>query len=142
MENPITWLLIADASKARVYALHKVLFLQHPTANSLQLIQDFTHDESRKKKSELVSDKMGEFGSGTFVETTSPKLHEAEVFAQELLEFIRKNHEKGVFRDLILVSPPTFMGLLHKHIPTQVKKSVSQNIEKDYTQNNEQQLVQ
>lgn len=133
MENTITWILIADASKARLFAVHKARLFQDDNTNNLQLISEFTHNDSRKKGSDLVSDKMGEFGSGSFAATTSPKAHEAEQFAQELVTHLDTGRKENSFRDFILVAPPAFMGLLHKHMHQETKKLLSQSIEKDYT---------
>lgn len=140
MENSITWLLIADASKARIFSLHKArLFANPKSSDNFILIGEYTHDKSRLKKHELVTDRMGEFGSGTFVEATSPKIFEAEQFALELLSHLEINRHH--YRDLIFVAPPTFMGLLCKHIPRELQKLITQQIEKDYTQQNKNDLL-
>lgn len=133
MENSITWLLIADASKARLFSMHKARFMQDKNPNSLELIGQFTHENSRKKNSDLVTDRRGEFGSGAFEMPTQPKVHEAEQFALELANHLDSKRKDGTFRDLIIVAPPTFMGILHKQMPDSVNKLITQTIEKDYT---------
>lgn len=142
--NTKTWLLVADASKARLYSIHKARIFQEQThlTDGLELVSEFKHDKSRKKNSDLITDKSGEFGSGTFVEATSVKFHEAEQFAHELLKFLDVGRKEKTYRDLIIVAPPTFMGLLHKHMPHEMHKLVSQRIEKDYTNNTERELMQ
>jgi protein required for attachment to host cells len=140
--NSITWLLISDSSKARLYSLHKARIFNDQNPKELELIAEFAHEKSRMKGTELSSDKLGEFNSGTFVENTSPKSHEAEQFAHELLMHLDAARKEGRFRDLIIVAPPTFMGLLNKHMPHEIQKLVSQKIEKDYTQFNINELVQ
>lgn len=142
MENSKTWLLIADASKARIFAMHKVRVFREKNPNDLELIGAYNHENSRKKGSELNSDRMGEFGSGTFVEATSPKLHEAQQFAHELLGHLETGRKENNYRDLIIVAPPAFMGLLHKHMPHGVNKLISQKIEKDYTHCEGRELLQ
>lgn len=141
MEKTKTWVLIADASKARIFAIHKARIFQEQNPHNLELIGEYTHADSRKKKSELVSDKMGEFGSGTF-DASSPKLREAEQFAHELLKFLEIARKEKTFKDLIIVAPPAFMGLLHKHMPHEIHKLVCQKIEKDYTQDSGLKLVE
>lgn len=143
MENSTTWLLIADASKARIFSLVKARIFNDPNNDkNLQLIGTYVHEESRKKGAELISDKMGEFGSGTFVEATSPKVHEAEHFAHELVNHLEIGRNNKSFRDLILISPPAFMGLLHKFMSHEIHKLVTKTIEKDYTQLNTKELLQ
>lgn len=141
MDNTITWMLIADASKARLYAMYKARFMREQHPNNLMLIQDFTHHDSRKKNKDLVSDRMGEFGSGSFAATISPKTQEAEWFAHQLMSHLDLERKNGMFRDLIIVAPATFMGYLHHHAPSSISKVISQNIEKDYTQDEGMGLV-
>jgi protein required for attachment to host cells len=142
MANNKTWLLIANASKARIYALYKARVFQEHHPKHLKLIGEYDHLESRKKGIELATDKQGGYGSGTFVEATGPKEHEAEQFAHELLGYLEVGRKKGIFRDLIIVAPPSFMGMIQKDMPEEIHKLVSQRIEKDYTQMNEQELMQ
>jgi len=135
MENSITWMLIADASKARLYAMHKARFMREQHPNNLSLIQDFTHQNSRKKNADLVTDKMGNYGPGSFTLPYVPKTHEAEVFAKELMNHLEGERKNGSsFRDIILVAPPEFMGHLHHQTPSSISKLITQKIEKDYTQ--------
>lgn len=142
MPNSKTWILIADASKARIYSMHKARVFKEQDPKNLELIGEYTHANSRKKGCDLTTDKLGEFGTGTFVEAASPKLHEAEEFALELLGHLEAGRNEGIFRDIIIVAPPTFMGLLHKHMPHEMHKVISQQIEKDYTQDNKHDLMQ
>lgn len=142
MEKKKTWLLVADASKARIYTLCKARIFQEQHPKHLELIGHYDHANSRKKISDLVADKLGEFGAGTFAETTSPKVQEAEQFAHELLRHIEVGRADKSFHDLIIVAPASFMGLLHKHMPSNLHKLISQQIEKDYTQHNESDLLE
>ena len=141
MENTKTWLLIADASKARIFSIHKARIFIEQNPNNLELVGQYTHEESRKKGCDLITDKMGEFGSGTFVEATPPKVHEAEIFALELIKYLETGRTENNFRDIIIVAPPPFMKLLNKHMHHTMHKLISQTIEKDYTQHNERELV-
>lgn len=142
MENSKTWVLVADAGKARIFSIHKARVFQEHNPKQLELIGEYTHNASRKKESDLVADKLGELGSGSLGAATPFKTQEAEQFAHELLHHLESGLKQKNYRDLILVAPPAFMGLLHKHMPHELHKLVSQNIEKDYTQNNVKDLMQ
>lgn len=142
MGNSTTWLLVCDASKARLYSMYKARLFIDPDYKNLELLNKFSHDASRKKNHELETDRMGTFGAGTFVEATTPKDHEAEVFAHELLSRLECGRKDGTYRDLIIIAPPAFMGLLKKHMHQELKKITCKNIEKDYTQYNEKELVE
>lgn len=140
--NSTTWLLVADASKARIFSLHKaLLFKEQTNAKNLLLVDQFSHAKSRMKSAELVTDRLGDFGTGTFVEATPPKLYEAERFAMELANQLDAGRKAKSFRDIILIAPPAFMGMLNKHLHNDTLKLVAQTIEKDYTQNNERELL-
>src|SRR5262245_8067804 len=142
MVDHITWLLVADASKARIFAMCKARFMKRQRPDDLKLLGCFTHEESRMKASELTTDRFGQFGSGNFEEATPPKTREAEEFALELISYLETARKTQSYRDLIIVAPPAFMGLLNKHMPQQVHKLVTQNIEKDYTQHEGIKLTQ
>lgn len=142
-ETTLTWVLVADSSQARLYSMHKAkIFQEQMLSNDFHLISEFAHEASRKKGAELVTDKMGEFGSGTFVEATSPKQHEAEQFAHQLLAHLETARKMNKFRDIILVAPSAFMGILCKHMQHELKKFISQRIEKDYIHLQDRQLLQ
>ena len=142
MKNGSTWLLVADASKARLYSTQKARLFQEQRPEDLKLLNQFTHEDSRKKGIELATDKMGTFGSGVFVETTSPKVREAEQFAHELINHLETGRKQKHFRELILVAPPAFMGMLNKYMSREVHKLLAQTIEKNYTEYNEKDLLQ
>jgi protein required for attachment to host cells len=141
MKNNLTWLLVADASKARIFSTHKAkLFQDTDNPKLLQLVGEFTHDKSRMKSTDLVTDKLGGFGGNSYG-AEQPQLHEAETFASHLLHELNTARLDHHFKDLILVAPPTFMGLLHKQMPNEIHKMVSTTIEKDYTKENIADLI-
>lgn len=137
-----TWILVADAGRARIFSAIKTRLFTHTHPSELTLISEHEHSESRKMDSELVSDRQGHFGSGTFVEQTDPKRHQEDVFALELGKILQHACNENQLHDVILIAPPAFMGMLNKHLCQAVNKLVSLRIEKDYTRDNEQKLIQ
>jgi protein required for attachment to host cells len=138
-----TFLLIANASKARLYSLARARVLQEDAnKNHLTLENEFEHQESRKKGKDLITDNpKGKFGHGAFGEEKNSKLHEAEHFAINLaqnLDSARKKHQEHEF---IIAAPPAFLGLLKEHITKPTGKKISKMIIKDFTSHNENQLV-
>jgi protein required for attachment to host cells len=142
-----TWLLIANAAYARLYALNKNRLLQEPKLNTEQakqninLLNEYSHPESRKKISDLTADKLGGFNNGTFVDNQSPKQHEADKFAQEIIEKLDLARKSNNFKDIIIIAPPTFLGLLNKYMPSCMQKFVSKTIEKDYIKCDDHELL-
>jgi protein required for attachment to host cells len=132
--NPITWIIVADSTKAKIFSTFKARLLNEKTdANALTLVSEHTHPESRKRDQDLVSDKMGNFAGSTFTEATDPKRHENEVFAKEISKLLSHAHNEHTYRDLILIAPPAFMGMLNTNLSHEVKKLITNTIEKDYT---------
>lgn len=141
MENGKTWLLIANASRARIYSLYKARLFQTPTSDSLNSIGEFLHPDSRKKNADLVTDKAGELSPGILAESASPKLQEAATFAIELVRQLESARNENQFKDLVVVAPAHFIGLLNNHMPKELRKLVSKEIEKDYTSYSETQMA-
>lgn len=125
----VTWVMVANASQAR-------LFANHGPNKGLQLLKELAHPESREKTSNLVSDRSGSnagTGHGAFVQATDPKHHEAERFAQEVSRELDDGRVKNAYDRLILVASAPFIGLVNSRMPDPVRSKVSQSIDKDYT---------
>lgn len=129
-----TWILVTDTGQAKIFkAIKTKLFDKNADSKDLTLIQEITHPESRKRDQDFVTDKSGKFGSAAFESPTDPKHHENDRFALEITKILAQAHHQNEYYDLILIAPPAFMGLIHKHLDHEVKKIVCKEIEKDYT---------
>ncbi|MBU1666649.1 MAG: host attachment protein [Gammaproteobacteria bacterium] len=125
----ITWIMVANASQAK-------LFANHGPKKGLQFIKELAHPESREKTSNLVSDRSGSHtgtGHGAFVQATDPKHHEAERFAQEVTRELDDGRINKAYDRLILVASAPFVGLVNSRLPELVRSKLSEIIDKDYT---------
>ncbi len=134
----ITWILVANASLAKLYA-------NLGPNKGLTLVKELIHPESRRKNSELVSDRPGSMaangaGGGTMRPQTEPKEHEAKIFAQEIAQQLYQGRAKNSFRRAILVAPPAFMGMLNTVIDGPTAQLITDRFEKDYTKTPEPEL--
>ncbi|MDD3354472.1 host attachment protein, partial [Zoogloea sp.] len=107
----ITWILVANASLARLYA-------HLGPKQGLQLVKEITHPESRMRNADLSSDRAGQMqaagsGHGARAQQTPPKLHAARSFAQQLAKELYLGRSRNLFKRAILVAPPAFMGMLN-----------------------------
>jgi protein required for attachment to host cells len=137
-----TWILIADASRARLFS----------TAGKQQpwsLVREFSHPESAAKVSDIMADKAGRVqqrvASGTrsgMEAPTSPKETEARRFAHELATELQRSHGRNSYARLVLVAPPQFLGLLRAELSAPVMKCVVSTVDKDLTQVNDRELPQ
>ena len=125
-----TWVLVANASEAR-------LFQRQKAGQGLELIKEFSHPESRAKGIELASDGPGHFQSsgarGAFADTTTPKEYEAERFSMELVKALEAGRVANSYQRLVLVASPHFYGLLNSHMGSQISAMVDIHLSKDYT---------
>lgn len=131
----ITWILVANASLAKLYA-------NFGPNKGLTLVKELIHPESRQKNSELVTDRSGfqaaagnglGGGQGSKVPQTSPKTHEAKLFAQEIAQELYHGRATNAFGRAIVFAPPAFMGMLNAVLDAPTAQLITDRFEKDYT---------
>lgn len=140
-----TWLLVGNASRAR-------LFETQARPRTLKLLKEYLHPPSREKGEDLASDRPGHFQAeargmegtthGAFNEPTNPKDFEHDRFALELAKELNDGRTKNRFGNLMIVASPHFHGLLNQHLNEHVAKMVSSHINKDYTDLDEEKLLE
>lgn len=128
----ITWVVAADNERARFFSVK-------PGKRKLIEIDDLVHPEARIHERDLISDKPGRScdsvggGRHSMEQKTDIKKHDAQVFADLIakkLEQARNNHD---FQHLVLIAPPTFLGLLRNQLSDQCTKLVKQSFDKELT---------
>ena len=136
-----TWILVANASRARIFASAK-------RGEPWQAIAEFEHPESRMKNREINMKEQGRtkqsFGAGhrpMMEPVTEPKEVEAEHFAHQLADKLTEAEERQAFEGLVLVAPPHFLGLLRKTLPEKTQKFVAVTVDKDYTASDVRELM-
>jgi len=130
----ITWILVANASLAKLYA-------NLGPKKGLKLIRELAHPESRRKNGDLVSDRAGNMPAGGSAEPQEfPKQHEARLFAHELARTLYQGRAGNAFQRAILCAPPGFMGMLNSCLDGPTVQMVSDRYEKDYTKSSEAEL--
>ena len=110
----------------------------------MQCVTELAHPESRKKGIELVSRAAHYLtdhrARGACEERIDPKKHEKDKFSKLIADYLNENYQKRAFNQLIIIAPPSFWGLLGKHLPKSVFESISEVIQKDYTIANEAEI--
>jgi protein required for attachment to host cells len=144
---PSTWIVSANASRARVFA-------QSRPADPLDEVSDLVNEASRLRDRDLETDApVGEraasrsrnnVGASTTPSTYEPKQsakdRETEAFARQVAEYLVKSHNEGRFEKLCLVASPEFLGILRKLVDPRLHGAVTLEINKDYTQSTAQEL--
>ena len=82
---------------------------------ALEVVKESIHPQSREKNANLVTDRPGHNqghgnGHGSYVPQTTPKEHQADIFALELARELDSGRVENRFSRLVLVAPPAFMG--------------------------------
>ncbi len=127
------WILVSDASRATLYAAEK-------RDHDWQVVDSYSHQESRLKDSELTPTEPGHSAKSkgssrhTALEpTTSPHEAEAEHFAQQLADVLTAGTMLRSYDSVVLVAPPHFLGLLRRCLSNETQKRLLTAIDKDYT---------
>lgn len=134
-----TWILIANASEAHLYTSPKAKLLNG--SNKLSLVGNFAHPDSRKKATELVSDRFGHTLHGTYVESSEPQKVEADHFAQELAEKLEHGRVTNKFDELVIIAPGHFQSLLKHHASHRLSQMIERTVDRDYTHYPQRELV-
>lgn len=135
-----TWILIANGSSARLFETEK-------NSTKMKLLTEFQHPESRQKITKFIDGGRGRYRSkndvpgGIYSEPTGPRQVELERFAHELAYKLNEGRTKNLYKNLILIAPAHFQGLMNKFVKSQVKNLVSLALYKDYTKLKQHELV-
>jgi protein required for attachment to host cells len=126
-------------------AVAKFFEVDNLQTNDLKIVKELNHPDSRKKVSELVSDKPGHYstdsGYGGSFTKGDPKHTEAESFAQELAKELKHYHDENIKHDkLVIVAPSHFYSLIKKHL--HFKTPEIAHLDKDYTKYTTKELTQ
>ncbi|OFA00035.1 host attachment protein [Duganella phyllosphaerae] len=153
-----TWIVTANAGRARIFSA------QDP-AKPLQELEDMVNPAMRLRVTETEPDKIGPTAAtntghnigGTqgvslahnakagapnkaYQPAHTPAEQEAEQFARDISARLREAQQQGQFQRLVLCASPQFLGALRAVLDPHVKSFIEREINKDYTQANEQEL--
>ena len=127
----VVWVLVCDAARARFYEVHE----GNP---AWTLVSAVSHDESRAKASELVSDHSGRRspeGAGAhhnaLAPASSPKDVEKAAFAHALGNTLDAAMRAASFGGWVLVAAPHFAGMVTKELTSELAKHLLSTVHKD-----------
>ena len=132
MKRKTTWILIADAATARVIATSG-------KAGDLAMVDDIELQGHPLPGRDLAADRPGRAfdragdGRHGMEPRTDPRSVERERFAREIADVLEKAVVGQRYDRLVLVAPPTFMGLLRETLPSSVATKVGAELTKDLT---------
>jgi protein required for attachment to host cells len=142
MKKTVTYILVADGARARLYANHGV-------GKGLQPVSGATHKaDLHHHDREILSDKPGRafssVGEGRSAMEPQTEWHrfEKHKFAREMAKVLDAAAASKSFDRLILVAPPATLGDLRMELGDTTRKMVSAELPKDLTRHAEQELPQ
>lgn len=125
-----TWVVVADSSRARFFTLES-------RGEPLHEIDDMIHSEGKLRAQDEVSDRQGGIAGGhgqgghSFEAPTDVKHQDAVYFAHQIGEKLEHGRVNNEYRDVILVAPPAFLGVLRQTLNSHVLHLVSQSFDKN-----------
>ncbi|MGB5453518.1 MAG: host attachment protein [Sedimenticolaceae bacterium] len=123
------WVLVADASRARVFTADK-------PAGPLNEVEALSNPEARLHEGDIVSDRSGHVMSGNggghnLGSKDQAKEEVANRFAAEVCKQLEKGRTGNAFAKLYVVASPAFLGLMRKHQSDALRELISDEIAKD-----------
>jgi protein required for attachment to host cells len=125
------WVIVADESKAVVYA-------RDSRSGPMYEVSSFENDVARMKAGELISDSGGRsfdsMGKGRHTmtnEKVDARKHAAQLFAKEIAGRIAGVMHDGSCRGFALVAAPRFLGILRDSISVATTAQPYATVDKD-----------
>jgi protein required for attachment to host cells len=126
-----TWIVVADACRARLMSAHRPDGALHET-------EALANPEARLHEGDLVSDRGGRDsnrdGSTHGLDTgDKAKSESADRFAAEVCERLEEGRRRSAFSRLYVVGAPAFLGLMRKHQSNALRGTIVGEVAKDIT---------
>ncbi|MBK1654012.1 host attachment protein [Allochromatium vinosum] len=126
-----TWILVADNSRARLFAAEK-------PADPLIEISTLAFPEGRLHEGDLTTDKAGRgqaLGAGAHGVNGEEghKQENAERFASLIRDDLEAARNQGRFSKLYIIASPALLGLLRKQLSAPLRQLVAGELDKNLT---------
>jgi protein required for attachment to host cells len=142
MKKKITYILVADGARARLYFNAGVGKGVQPVSGATHKADLHHHDR------EILTDKPGRafssVGTGRSAMEPSTEWHrfEKHKFAREMAKVLDAAAANKAFDRLILVAPPATLGDLRTELGDNTRKMITAELPKDLTRHAEEDLPQ
>ena len=142
MKKTVTYILVADGARARLYANQGVGKGLQPVSGATHRADLHHHDR------DILADRPGRtfnsVGQGRSAMEPQTEWHrfEKHKFAREMAKVLDAAAANKAFDRLILVAPPATLGDLRTELADATRKMVTAELPKDLTRHAEQELPQ
>jgi protein required for attachment to host cells len=131
-----TWIVVADAARARIFARDGEGLAPQP-------VTGFTHPDSREKARDIATDRPGRTNDGTdaYMPGTDPQQAAKERFATRLARWLEREAGRDNYSQLVLVAPPAFLGELRDALDDNTRERVVRSIDRNLSNIRDHELV-
>lgn len=141
------WIVTANSG-------HAHFFSQQANTSSLEKVGDMGNGKHSLPTSETESDRIGQHAASNskhsvgaptqpsgYQPNQTPAEHQSELFARNVAQYLSDGHQEGKFNQLVITASPEFLGVLRPLLGAELTKIVINEINKDYTHCNAQELA-
>ena len=133
MKPTITWIVIADGDKARVF--------EHPgPGKGLHALRELNLDQAHLRAHDIMADRPGRVvssngaGSRAAVDyKTDPVEGRERHFLEHLAQMLDEKRTAKAYDRLVIVAPPTALGQLRPALTDAVRATIDAELAKDLT---------
>jgi len=124
------WIVVADSCHARIFVA------KTPSA-AIEEFDDLVHPEGSQHATVLTTDLPGRQHDANSLHhhkvasQCEPHKREVNHFAQELTHYLQKNLLDNKYSRLIIISEPSFLGVLREAFDTQLKGVITMELDKN-----------
>lgn len=132
MKRTMTWILIADGTRARIA-------WNDGPGRGVQFLDRAELRGRNRPGREIMSDRPGRTfdsagqGRHALELPTDPREHERQVFLNDVAALLDREHQRGRYDRLVLVAPPKALGTLRDALSDAARAKVTGEIDKNLT---------
>lgn len=132
MKPTITWILIADGARARIFA-------NNGPGKGVEAVEGGAFDADHRPDHEIMSDKLGRTYESVgetrhaIAPHHDPHRELKRAFSEELAVMLDKELAKKSYDRVVLVAPPAMLGDLRTALSEHVKAKIYAELDKDLT---------
>lgn len=130
------WIVVAESNRAKIFSVES-------RTQPLKQVDDMVHEVAgpvNGKESEDIIDDPTQYGRHSMEPRVEPKKLETIHFAHDVGERLENARKVGDYNDLVLISSPSFLGMLKQTLGNVTQKHISKTINKNLIHKSEAEI--
>lgn len=128
MPNSISWLVVTDLDKTRIFSFKKT----SRQLNFVTTIQNESHTTEDNLRQKGASVKSATDGQRALTNEASFKRRFTERYIHEVIDVLSIGRKEGAYQHLYIAAGPESMGLIRGHLDKETQYLIRQEFTKDY----------